>query len=90
MPSKKNKENISLRNKVAIVTGAGSGIGKAVALSLVEEGFNVYLIGRSRDKLLKTNKIICEDKKTYIGDSHPFKCDVSTEKDVKKLRHNIN
>ena len=38
-------------NKVAIVTGAGSGIGKAVALGLAKEGLNVYLAGRKKENL---------------------------------------
>jgi NAD(P)-dependent dehydrogenase (short-subunit alcohol dehydrogenase family) len=38
-------------NKVAIVTGAGSGIGKAVALALLKESYSVALAGRRRDRL---------------------------------------
>lgn len=38
-------------NKVAIVTGAGSGIGRAVALALLKEGYCVALAGRRRDRL---------------------------------------
>ena len=38
-------------NKVAIVTGAGSGIGKAVALVLLKEGYRVVFAGRRRDAL---------------------------------------
>ncbi|HOT02200.1 MAG TPA: SDR family NAD(P)-dependent oxidoreductase, partial [Acidobacteriota bacterium] len=38
-------------NKVAIVTGAGSGIGKAVALALLGEGYRVVLAGRRRERL---------------------------------------
>jgi NAD(P)-dependent dehydrogenase (short-subunit alcohol dehydrogenase family) len=37
--------------KVAIVTGAGSGIGKAAALALLEAGYAVVLAGRSRESL---------------------------------------
>ena len=36
---------------LAIVTGAGSGIGKALAEGLAEDGYRVVLIGRSREKL---------------------------------------
>jgi short-subunit dehydrogenase len=39
------------RDKVAIVTGASSGIGLAVARALVERGTRVALVARSRDKL---------------------------------------
>jgi NAD(P)-dependent dehydrogenase (short-subunit alcohol dehydrogenase family) len=41
-------------DKVAIVTGAGSGIGQAVALALVEEGYSVVLAGRRRERLEQT------------------------------------
>jgi NAD(P)-dependent dehydrogenase (short-subunit alcohol dehydrogenase family) len=37
--------------KVAIVTGAGSGIGKAAALALLKEGYSVALAGRRKDAL---------------------------------------
>jgi NAD(P)-dependent dehydrogenase (short-subunit alcohol dehydrogenase family) len=39
--------------KIAVVTGAGSGIGKAVALALAGEGYAVVLAGRRRDALEK-------------------------------------
>jgi NAD(P)-dependent dehydrogenase (short-subunit alcohol dehydrogenase family) len=39
---------------IAIVTGAGSGIGKHVALALGQEGFSVVLAGRRRDRLEAT------------------------------------
>jgi NAD(P)-dependent dehydrogenase (short-subunit alcohol dehydrogenase family) len=40
--------------KIAVVTGAGSGIGRASALALVEAGFAVVLAGRRRDMLEET------------------------------------
>jgi NAD(P)-dependent dehydrogenase (short-subunit alcohol dehydrogenase family) len=40
--------------KVALVTGAGTGIGKAVALALMKEGYAAVLAGRRRDKLEET------------------------------------
>ncbi len=41
-------------SKVAIVTGAGSGIGKAVALALLDAGYRVALAGRRKEKLEET------------------------------------
>ena len=40
--------------KIALVTGAGTGIGKAVALALMREGYAVTLAGRRQDKLDET------------------------------------
>jgi NAD(P)-dependent dehydrogenase (short-subunit alcohol dehydrogenase family) len=40
--------------KVALVTGAGSGIGRAAALALLGEGYSVVLAGRRRDALERT------------------------------------
>ncbi len=40
-------------DKVALVTGAGSGIGKHAALSLVHAGFKVVLVGRREERLLE-------------------------------------
>lgn len=41
-------------NKVAIVTGAGSGIGKSVALAFLKDGYRVALAGRRKDALEQT------------------------------------
>jgi NAD(P)-dependent dehydrogenase (short-subunit alcohol dehydrogenase family) len=41
-------------SKTAIVTGAGSGIGRAVATALLKEGYNVGLAGRRREPLDET------------------------------------
>ena len=37
---------MTTRNKVALVTGAGSGIGRSAALALLRDGFRVVLTGR--------------------------------------------
>jgi NAD(P)-dependent dehydrogenase (short-subunit alcohol dehydrogenase family) len=49
-------------NKVAIVTGAGSGIGRAVALALLAAGWSVSLAGRRPDALEETAALAGEAK----------------------------
>ena len=40
--------------KTAVVTGAGSGVGRAVALNLAKDGWRVAILGRNADKLSET------------------------------------
>ncbi len=47
------KSNDSANSKVALVTGAGSGIGKAVALALLHGGWRVALAGRRMEPLIE-------------------------------------
>lgn len=44
----------SLKNKNVLITGAGKGIGKAVALALAAEGTNIILLARTKADLEKT------------------------------------
>ena len=71
-------------NKVAIVTGASSGIGKDIAIRLVEHGLKVVGCGRNFDNLLKVKNELSKDWK---GEFTPFQCDVSKEEDVIKMFH---
>ena len=41
-------------SKIAVITGAGSGIGRATALALFADGFSVVLAGRRREMLEAT------------------------------------
>ncbi|MCC7010158.1 MAG: SDR family oxidoreductase [Acidobacteria bacterium] len=47
----RRRSSVSAGRKVAIVTGAGSGIGRAVAIGMLQEGYAVVLAGRRLDAL---------------------------------------
>ena len=47
---------MNVHNRVAVVTGAGSGIGKTVALALLKDGYRVALAGRRKNVLEQTLK----------------------------------
>jgi NAD(P)-dependent dehydrogenase (short-subunit alcohol dehydrogenase family) len=62
-----------VRDKVVVVTGASSGIGKATALKLASAGAKVMLVARGEEKLLDTKKEI----EAAGGNSWIYSCDVS-------------
>jgi NAD(P)-dependent dehydrogenase (short-subunit alcohol dehydrogenase family) len=47
-------EEYSLKGKVAIVTGAGRGIGKAIALTLAEAGADITVAARTTEQIERT------------------------------------
>jgi NAD(P)-dependent dehydrogenase (short-subunit alcohol dehydrogenase family) len=67
-----------LEGTVAIVTGAGSGIGRAVARSLGDAGAAVALAARSLDRL----ETAAEDLRTGGATSMAVQCDVTSESQV--------
>ena len=59
----------NLKNKVALVTGAGKGLGKACAIALAEAGANLVIISRTQKDLNQVSKIIKKFKvkcKSYL------------------------
>ena len=74
-------KKIDLKNKTALVTGAGKGLGKACAIALAEAGAKVIILSRTKSDLIKVNNII---KKTK-GSSQLFVCDVTNLENFKKV-----
>ena len=48
----------NLKNKTAVVTGAGKGIGRACAIAFAEAGANLIIISRTRKDLDQVSKVI--------------------------------
>ncbi len=56
---------MSENNKIAIVTGAGSGIGRAVTIALANDGWSIVLAGRREQQLTETANA-CDDKRALV------------------------
>ncbi len=72
---------MSRSNKVAVITGAGTGIGKGVARVFAKRGIDVVIAGRTFEKLEKT----AEELKLPDVEIYPVKADISVISDVEKL-----
>ncbi len=72
-----------LAGQVALVTGAGSGIGKAIAMGLIAEGATVCLVGRRSEVLEAAAQEMSSQGKCYPAD-------VSSDKDLARLSADIS
>ena len=73
---------MSLSDQVALVTGGGTGIGKAIAKAMLAEGAKVIIVGRKEEVLLKAQ--------TELGSgSEIMVCDVTEESQVNKVYETI-
>jgi 2-deoxy-D-gluconate 3-dehydrogenase len=70
-----------LEGKVAIVTGGGRGLGRAISLALAEQGASVELAGRSLEPLAETVSAIQATK----GKAVAHQCDVTEESNINDL-----
>ncbi|MEE9256527.1 MAG: SDR family oxidoreductase [bacterium] len=71
-------DRFKLDGKVALVTGAGSGLGQAMAVALAEAGADVAVIGRRREALADTEKLLGATGRKSLAIS----ADVSKKDDV--------
>ena len=71
----------NLKNKTALVTGAGKGIGRACAIALAEAGANLVIISRTKKDLRQVSKVIKKLKvkcKSYV-------CDITNYNQIKDI-----
>jgi len=71
----------NLKNKIAIVTGASSGIGKALAIALAEQGCNLAIAARNKEALNATADLVRSKGVSCIS----VVTDVTKESDCKNL-----
>ena len=74
-------DKFSLQGKSGIVTGGGTGLGKAMATAVVQAGAEVLIVGRRRGVLEKT----AEELKKYGGSAVPFPADLSKMEDIPRV-----
>lgn len=72
---------MKLKEKVAIVTGAGTGIGRAIALAFAQEGASVVLAGRTGETLAK----VADEVKALGGNVLPVRTNVSEPAEVCRM-----
>ena len=74
-------KKIYLKNRTALVTGAGKGIGRACAIALAEAGADLVIISRTKKDLDKVSRII----KRFKSKCNSFVCDVTNYNQVKQI-----
>jgi len=76
---------IKLNGKVALITGASKGLGKAMALSLAGAGATIALVSRNLEQLNQSGRAV----KDAGGDARIFQADVADEDQVRKLERDV-
>ena len=74
--------DLGIKGKIALVTAASKGLGKAVATQLALEGANVIICSRNLESLQKTKFEIAEKTNTEVS---IIACDVTDENQVKQM-----
>lgn len=65
-------------SKTVVITGAGTGIGKAIACKLAEQDFNLILLGRNLSRLKNTQDVL-KNPSTHQS----FSCDIRKAEDIR-------
>ena len=76
---------MALKGKVCIITGGGSGIGRATAVLLAREGASLALVGRTASKLEKVRSEIQADR----GSADAFALDIADNATVRRIAGSV-
>ena len=71
----------NLKNKTAVVSGAGKGLGRACAIALAEAGANLIIISRTKKDLDRVSKTI----KKFKSKSKSYVCDITDYEQIKSI-----
>ena len=71
----------NLKNKTALVTGAGKGLGRACAIALAEAGANLLIVSRTKKDLDQVSKII----KKFKVRCKSYTCDITNYNQIKSI-----
>ena len=74
-------KNYNLKNKTALVTGAGKGLGRACAIALAEAGANLIIISRTQKDL---NEVSKKTKKLKVK-CKSYVCDITNYNEIKEI-----
>lgn len=75
----------SLKNKTTIITGGGSGIGRATSFLFGKQGAIVYVVDINQDQVEETIRLIKDEG----GEAYGYVCDVIVQADVINLYKEI-
>jgi len=81
MTAAASSSNGRLAGRRAIVTGAGQGVGRGIALALAKTGAAVVVAGRTLSKVERT----AEEIRAAGGEGVPIRCDVASPTDIDEL-----